>query len=111
MIVNLSSVNAQSIRSGWEIIDTDFEEDIFSIISTENDVLWGFGESGLIITSNDRGNSWEKIDLMLDKIMSSSYRNQYLDSCGNGVVYNWHCMDNVGFNTNERRRSKTFWDR
>ena len=58
-----------------------------------------------LIQYND---SWEKIDLMLDKIMSSSYRNQYLDSCGKGIVYNWHCMDNVGFNTNERRRDLGF---
>jgi len=76
LIVNLSSVNAQSIRSGWEIIDTDFEEDIFSIISTENDVLWGFGESGLIITSNDRGNSWEKIDSLTENDLTAS---DYLD--------------------------------
>ncbi len=58
-----------------------------------------------LIQYND---SWDKIDLMLDKIMSSSYRNQYLDSHGKGIVYNWHCMDNVGFNTNERRRDLGF---
>lgn len=52
--------------------------------------------------------SWDKIDLMLDKIMSDAYRNQYVDSYGKGIVYNWHCMDNVGFNTNERRRDLGF---
>ena len=58
-----------------------------------------------LIQYND---SWEKIDLMLDKIMSTPYRNRYLDSNGNGIVYNWHCMDNVGFVTNERRRDLGF---
>ena len=52
--------------------------------------------------------SWDKIDLMLDKIMSRKYRDQYLDSNGNGIIYNWHCMDNVGFATNERRRDIGF---
>ena len=53
-------------------------------------------------------NSWEKIDLMLDKIMSQQYRSQYLDSFNNGIVYNWHCMDNVGFSTNLRQRDIGF---
>lgn len=53
-------------------------------------------------------NSWEKIDLMLDKIMSKQYRSQYPDSFGNGIIYNWHCMDNVGFSTNLRQRDIGF---
>ena len=61
LTIGLPTVNGQiELRSGWEIIDTDFDEDIFSIISTEDDQIWGFGESGLIITSNDGGNNWEK---------------------------------------------------
>lgn len=58
-----------------------------------------------LIQYND---SWDKIDLMLDVIMSSSYRSKYQDSFGNGIVYNWHCMDNAGFKTNERRRDIGF---
>jgi hypothetical protein len=58
-----------------------------------------------LIQYND---SWDKIDLMLDAIMSRSYRSKYQDSFGNGIVYNWHCMDNVGFKTNERRRDIGF---
>lgn len=53
-------------------------------------------------------NSWEKIDAMLSKIMSSDYRLKYPDSNGRGIVYNWHCLDNVGFETNERSRDLGF---
>jgi hypothetical protein len=52
--------------------------------------------------------TWDKIDLMLDKIMTKEYRDQFQDSDGNGIRYNWHCMDNVGFETNQRRRDLGF---
>ena len=48
--------------------------------------------------------SWDKIDEMLKYIMSSKFRNQFKDSYGNGWIYNWHCLDHVGFETNPRRR-------
>lgn len=47
---------------------------------------------------------WSQIRTMLDRICSNEFRNQELDSYGNGWVYNWHCMDHVGFLTNPRRR-------
>ena len=53
-------------------------------------------------------NTWDKIDLMLDKIMRKEYRNQFQDSYGNGIIYNWHCLDSVGFQTNIRRRDMGF---
>lgn len=48
--------------------------------------------------------TWDKIDKMLDKIMPRYYRDSFQDDFGRGIVYNWHCMDHVGFETNERRR-------
>lgn len=48
--------------------------------------------------------TWDKIDAMLDKIMSKSYREQFLDSFGEGWVFNWHCLDHVGYEYNPRRR-------
>jgi len=53
-------------------------------------------------------NTWDKVDSMLDKIMTKRYRDQFQDSSGNGIVYNWHCMDNVGFKTNKRQRDLGF---
>ena len=48
--------------------------------------------------------NWNEIDEMLVRITSQDFRKKYKDSFGNGWVYNWHLLDHVGFNTNERRR-------
>jgi len=48
--------------------------------------------------------TWDKIDTMLTKIMSSPFRNKLLDSFGGGWIYNWHCVDHVGYDYNPRRR-------
>ena len=48
--------------------------------------------------------TWDKIDNMLYKIMSTEFRNEVTDSFGNGWVYNWHTLDHVGFDNNPRRR-------
>jgi len=48
--------------------------------------------------------TWDQINEMLDELMSDKFRNQFQDSFGNGWIYNWHCMDHVGFETNPRRR-------
>lgn len=49
-------------------------------------------------------NSWEEIDAMLDCIMDPAFRMALPDSFGNGWIYNWHCLDHVGFETNPRER-------
>lgn len=54
-----------------------------------------------LINYND---TWDKIDAMLEKIMSQEFRNELPDSFGNGWVYNWHCIDHVGYIINPRRR-------
>ena len=48
--------------------------------------------------------SWEKVDKMLTRIMSPEFRNKLRDSFGGGWVYNWHCVDHVGYSSNPRRR-------
>lgn len=54
-----------------------------------------------LITYND---TWDKIDSMLDRVMSEPYRNKAPDSFNQGWVYNWHCLDHVGYDYNPRRR-------
>ena len=68
-----------------------------------NSISQSFSEH--LLAYND---TWDKIDIMLDKIMSQEFRNRFQDSNGNGIIYNWHCLDNVGFITNERRRDIGF---
>lgn len=53
-------------------------------------------------------NNWEKIETMLSQIMSEEYRKSYPDSEGNGLIYNWHCLDHVGFKHNPRNRDLGF---
>ena len=48
--------------------------------------------------------TWDKVDAMLVDIMSEPYRNRLLDAEGKGWVYNWFCVDHVGYGINPRRR-------
>ena len=48
--------------------------------------------------------TWDTLDEMLRDAMSPNFRNQLLDSEGNGWVYNWFCVDHVGYDENPRRR-------
>ena len=48
--------------------------------------------------------TWDKLDAMLDRVMAPSFRRRRPDSFGGGWVFNWHCLDHVGFETNPRRR-------
>src|SRR3989338_1515651 len=48
--------------------------------------------------------SWKEIDEMLLRIMDKKFRMSLPDSYGGGWGYNWHCLDHVGFQTNERGR-------
>ncbi len=57
--------------------------------------------SGHLINYND---TWDKIDAMLSKVMAPEFRNKKPDSFGGGWVFNWHCLDHVGFDYNPRRR-------
>lgn len=48
--------------------------------------------------------SWNEINEMLERVTSSEFRNKVPDSVGNGWVFNWFCMDHVGYNINPRKR-------
>ena len=52
--------------------------------------------------------TWDKIDLMHEEILSPEYRNRSADSFGNGWIYNWFCLDVVGYQYNLRRRDMGF---
>ena len=57
---------------------------------------------------NNKSN-WEEIRIMLDEITSKKFRDDLKDSFGNGWIYNWFCMDHVGFTgDNPRKRDMGF---
>jgi len=48
--------------------------------------------------------TWDKVDTMLAKLMSESFRTRIPDSTGKGWIYNWFCVDHVDYDQNPRRR-------
>ncbi len=48
--------------------------------------------------------TWDKVDAMLDEMMSESYRQRHADPAGRPWSYNWFCVDHVGYSSNPRRR-------
>ncbi len=54
-----------------------------------------------LLSYND---TWDKVDCMLEDVLSKPFRNRVLDSDGNGWIYNWFCVDHVDYDSNPRRR-------
>lgn len=52
--------------------------------------------------------TWDKIEAMLHRMMAPEFRNRVPDSEGGGWVYNWFCVDHVGYAENPRRRDLGF---
>ena len=69
--------------------------------------LNGKEELAALITSPQLLNyndTWDKVDEMLNELLSPEYRNKYADKLGNGWIYSWFIVDHIGFKTNPRRR-------
>jgi hypothetical protein len=58
-----------------------------------------------LLSYND---NWNKINQMLKIITSKKFRNNFKDSFGKGLRYNWFIMDHVGFKDNPRKRDLGF---
>ena len=48
--------------------------------------------------------NWDKINLMIEKIFDKKFRYQMTDSFNNPWIFNWHCLDHVGYKSNPRKR-------
>jgi len=48
--------------------------------------------------------NWEEVDAMLARVTSPCFRDRRPDSRGDGWVYNWFCLDHVGYRSNPRSR-------
>lgn len=48
--------------------------------------------------------SWEEIHEMLNRVCSEKFRKLLPDMDNNGWVFNWYCMDHIGYNVNPRKR-------
>jgi hypothetical protein len=54
-----------------------------------------------LINYND---DYGKIREMLKRIGDTEFRNKLPDSYGGGWIYNWHCVDHVGYDVNPRKK-------
>ena len=57
--------------------------------------------NGHLLAYND---TYDKIDRMLEELMSDEFRMRQPDSYGSGWKFTWHCLDHVGYDYNPRRR-------
>ncbi|MBI4365606.1 MAG: hypothetical protein HY543_02185 [Deltaproteobacteria bacterium] len=48
--------------------------------------------------------TWDKLDAMLERVTAEEFRGALRDSFGGAYVYNWFCVDHVGYDINPRRR-------
>ena len=80
--------NLEKIRRGELPLDGK-EKDAINILN------------GHLTNYND---TWDKIDEMLSRLFDDKFRTKLLDSYGQGWIFNWHCLDHVGFEYNPRRR-------
>ncbi len=48
---------------------------------------------------------WSKMNEMIKKIFSHKFRKKNIDSFNNPWVFNWYCLDHVGYKINPRRRT------
>jgi hypothetical protein len=85
-------------------------ENIYKLQNQELDLKGLESEISKIISPDllSYKNDWSSVDEMLLEIMSSDFRKKHVDSFGSGWVYNWHCLDHVGFEVNPRRRDMGF---
>ena len=47
--------------------------------------------------------NWKKINQMIKNIFSKNFRNKDKDSFDGNWIFNWHCLDHVGYKYNPRR--------
>ena len=83
-----SRTNLQKLRA--KTIDLNGQEDTAALIVSEQ-----------LLNYND---TWDKVDNMLEELLSETYRKRYADSTGNGWIYSWFLVDHVGYDINPRRR-------
>lgn len=47
---------------------------------------------------------WDKINKMIERLFDKKFRYQMTDSFEKPWVFNWHCLDHVGYKSNPRKR-------
>jgi len=103
----------ESLEATFERLETSIgikikpsQENLIKIQNQEMDLGGKEKVASLIVDKNliNYNDTSDKLDNMLDEMMSETYRGKYADSFGNGLIYNWFILDHIGYKTNPRRR-------
>lgn len=88
--IDPSRENLEKLQKGEYPLSDELKEKVKQLISSQR---------------LEMNRNWHEIENMLKEITDPEYRNKLKDSNGNGWIYNWFCMDHVGFNdVNPRHR-------
>jgi len=92
----------ESLEATFERLETSIgikikpsQENLIKIQNQEMDLGGKEKVASLIVDKNliNYNDTWDKLDNMLDEMMSKPYRRKYADSFGNGLIYNWFILE------------------
>ena len=59
LLFSFGDVSAQEVRSGWEVVDSGTEENLYTAEYLSGEI-WVFGSGGTMIRSIDDGRTWSE---------------------------------------------------
>ena len=74
LLFSFGEAAAQEVRSGWEVVDSGTEENLYTAEYLEGEI-WVFGSGGTMIRSIDEGRTWSESGISLDRDLSASDSN------------------------------------
>ena len=91
LLFSFGGVSAQEIRSGWEVVDSGTEENLYTAEYQEGEI-WAFGSGGTMIRSVDDGRTWSESGISVSQdITSSDSGYESIIVAGNsGIVLLWN---------------------
>ena len=71
LLFSLGEVSAQEVRSGWEVVDSGTEENLYTAEYLDGEI-WAFGSGGTMIRSIDEGRTWSESGISVSQDLTSS---------------------------------------
>jgi len=71
LLFSFGEVSAQEVRSGWEVVDSGTEENLYTAEYLGGEI-WVFGSGGTMIRSIDEGRTWSESGLSVSHDLTSS---------------------------------------
>tara|TARA_B100000945_G_scaffold185224_1_gene148504 strand:+ start:3327 stop:5714 length:2388 start_codon:yes stop_codon:yes gene_type:complete len=74
LLFSFSDVSAQEVKSGWEVVDSGTEGDLYTAEYLDGE-MWAFGSGGVMISSIDEGRTWSESGISVNQDLTSSDSN------------------------------------